>query len=51
MSSSPLTIRGLTKRFEAGTVNEKLALDRLDLQVPALSLIHISEPTRQAELS
>ena len=35
MSSSPLSIRGLTKRFEAGTVNEKLALDRLDLEVPA----------------
>ncbi len=35
MSSSPLSIRGLTKRFEAGTVNEKLALDHLDLEVPA----------------
>lgn len=35
MSSSPLSIRSLTKRFEAGTVNEKLALDRLDLEVPA----------------
>ena len=35
MSSSPLSIRGLTKRFEAGTVNEKLALDHLDLKVPA----------------
>ena len=35
MSSSPLAIRGLTKRFEAGTVNEKLALDHLDLEVPA----------------
>ena len=35
MSSSPLSIRGLTKCFEAGTVNEKLALDRLDLEVPA----------------
>ena len=35
MSSSPLSIRALTKRFEAGTVNEKLALDHLDLEVPA----------------
>lgn len=35
MSSSPLSIRGLTKRFEAGTVNEKLALDHLNLEVPA----------------
>ena len=35
MSSSPLSIRGLTQRFEAGTVNEKLALDHLDLEVPA----------------
>ena len=35
MSSSSLSIRGLTKRFEAGTVNEKLALDHLNLEVPA----------------
>ena len=35
MSSSLLSIRGLTKRFEAGTVNEKLALDHLNLEVPA----------------
>ena len=35
MSSSPLSIRGLTKRFNPGTVNEKLALDHLDLEVPA----------------
>ncbi len=35
MSSSPLSVRGVTKRFEAGTVNEKLALDHLDLEVPA----------------
>ena len=35
MSSSPLSVRALTKRFEAGTVNEKLALDHLDLEVPA----------------
>lgn len=35
MSSSPLSIHGLTKCFEAGTVNEKLALDHLDLEVPA----------------
>ncbi len=34
MSSSPLSIRGLTKGFELGTVNEKLALDHLDLEVP-----------------
>lgn len=35
MSSSPLSVHALTKRFEAGTVNEKLALDSLDLEVPA----------------
>ena len=35
MSSSPLSVRALTKRFEVGTVNEKLALDHLDLEVPA----------------
>ena len=35
MSGSTLSVRGLTKRFEAGTVNEKLALDHLDLEVPA----------------
>ena len=35
MSSSPLSVRALTKRFEAGTVNEKLALDHLDREVPA----------------
>ena len=35
MSSSSLSVRALTKRFEAGTVNEKLALDHLDLEVPA----------------
>lgn len=35
MSSSPLSIHNLTKRFEAGTVNEKLALDHLNLEVPA----------------
>ena len=35
MSGSSLSIRGLTKRFAAGTVNEKLALDHLDLEIPA----------------
>lgn len=35
MSGSALSVRGLTKRFEAGTVNEKLALDNLNLEVPA----------------
>ncbi|MEA4933017.1 MAG: ATP-binding cassette domain-containing protein [Lawsonibacter sp.] len=35
MSSSSLSVQGLTRRFEAGTVNEKLALDHLDLEVPA----------------
>lgn len=35
MSSVPLSIRKLTKKFEAGTVNEKLALDQLSLEVPA----------------
>ena len=35
MSSSPLSIQSLTHRFEAGTVNEKLALDRLSLELPA----------------
>ncbi len=33
--SSPLSIQGLTHRFEVGTVNEKLALDNLSLEVPA----------------
>ena len=33
--SSPLSIRSLTKTFEAGTVNEKLALDHLDLEIEA----------------
>jgi len=31
MSCSPLSIRSLTHRFEAGTVNEKVALDHLSL--------------------
>ena len=35
MNSTPLSITGLTKRFDAGTVNEKLVLDRFDLTVPA----------------
>lgn len=35
MSSVPLSVQKLTKRFEAGTVNEKLALDGLSLEVPA----------------
>lgn len=35
MSSHPLSIRGLTKCFYPGTVNEKLALDHLDLEIPA----------------
>ena len=35
MSSTPLSIIGLTKRFDAGTVNEKLVLDRFDLSLPA----------------
>lgn len=35
MSSVPLSVQQLTKRFEAGTVNEKLALDGLSLEVPA----------------
>ena len=35
MSSSPLSIRSLTHRFEAGTVNEKLVLDHLSLELPA----------------
>lgn len=35
MSSSPLSIQSLTHRFEAGTVNEKLALDHLSLELPA----------------
>ena len=35
MSGSSLSVQGLTKRFEAGTVNEKLALDHLDLEVSA----------------
>ena len=35
MSSTPLSIKGLTKRFDAGTVNEKLVLDRFELSLPA----------------
>ena len=35
MNSSALSIQNLTKRFEAGTVNEKLALDHLSLEIPA----------------
>lgn len=35
MSGSPLSIRELTKTFEAGTVNEKLVLDHLNLEIPA----------------
>ncbi|MGN0774298.1 MAG: ABC transporter ATP-binding protein [Candidatus Ventricola sp.] len=35
MSSSPLSIQSLTHRFEAGTVNEKLVLDHLSLELPA----------------
>lgn len=35
MSSTPLEIVGLTKRFDAGTVNEKLVLDRFELSLPA----------------
>ena len=35
MSNVPLSVQKLTKRFEAGTVNEKLALDGLSLEVPA----------------
>lgn len=35
MSSTPLSIVGLTKRFDAGTVNEKLVRDRFDLFLPA----------------
>ena len=35
MSSTPLSIKGLTKRFDAGTVNENLVLDRFELSLPA----------------
>ena len=35
MSSTPLSIKGLTKRFDTGTVNEKLVLDRFELSLPA----------------
>ena len=35
MSSSPLSIQSLTHRFEAGTINEKLALDHLSLELTA----------------
>ena len=35
MSSNPLSIQSLTHRFEAGTINEKLALDHLSLELPA----------------
>lgn len=39
--STALTIQGLTKRFDAGTVNEKLALDHLDLFVEAGQFITV----------
>ena len=35
MSSTPLSIKGLTKRFDAGTINEKLVLDRFELSLHA----------------
>ena len=35
MSNTPLSLQHLVKRFEAGTVNEKLVLDDLCLDVPA----------------
>lgn len=35
MSSSPLSLQNLVHRFEAGTVNEKVALDHLSLEVPS----------------
>ena len=35
MNSTPLIITGLTKRFDAGTINEKLVLNGFDLTVPA----------------
>lgn len=41
MSSVPLSVQALTKRFEAGTVNEKLALDHLSLEVPAGQFITV----------
>ena len=39
MNSTPLSIAGLTKRFDAGTVNEKLVLDRFDLTVAARQFV------------
>lgn len=41
MNGSELKIVGLTKRFEAGTVNEKLALDHLDLTAEAGQFITV----------
>lgn len=35
MSSSPLSIQSLVHRFEAGTPNEKVALNHLSLEVPS----------------
>lgn len=35
MSSSPLSLQNLVHRFEAGTVNEKVALNHLSLEVPS----------------
>ena len=35
MNSTSLIITGLTKRFDAGTINEKLVLNGFDLTVPA----------------
>ena len=41
MSSSPLSIQRLTHRFQAGTVNEKTALDHLSLEVPARQFVTV----------
>lgn len=41
MSSSPLSIRHLVHRFEAGTVNEKVALNDLCLEVPSGQFITV----------
>lgn len=41
MSSTPLSIQSLTHRFEAGTVNEKLVMDRFSLEVPASQFVTV----------
>ena len=41
-----LKIDNIKKTFNPGTINEKVALNGVNLSLEELSLIHISEPTR-----